>query len=88
MIQIDTPDGSYQDFELLDIHNYDDWTVGTGTTTVEYFREDGVTAITKPIIGELTHVKMTFTNALFSVGGAWGQLTAEGFELSPRWALS
>ena len=88
LIQIDTPDGSYQDFELLDIHGYDQWTAGTGSTTVQYFREDGVTAITKPIVGELTHVKVTFTNTLFAVGGGWGQLTSEGFELSPRWDLS
>ena len=85
-LEIETADGNYINDYSAEIFNYDDW---SGVTSVEFFREDGVTAITNPIIGENTHVKITFEHDdLTILSNKWAQMTVESFEQAPRWDLS
>jgi hypothetical protein len=85
-LEIETADGNYINDYSAEIFNYDDW---NGLTSVKFFREDGVTPITNPIIGENTHIKITFEHDDLTVlSNKWAQMTVESFEQAPRWDLS
>jgi len=85
--EIVTPVGTFKNYKVIPIHQYDDW---DGTSVFTYFRLDG-TPITKPLANEQIRVVCTHTpsdSLLFGVAYKWAQMTIEPTESSPRWDLS
>ena len=84
LLEINTTDGSYQNFLDLEHLTYDDW---GGTSTINFYLEDGVTPITKPISGQIcvveaVHIAQSpYTWQPLTV---WGQITVEPKEGAPR----
>lgn len=88
-VELETNNGNYQNFLATNHKTYDDTT--DITSTINFYLEDGVTAITKPISGQLCVVEAVHVAAspyLWVSANTWGQITVEPKEQSPRWMSS
>lgn len=88
LLEINTTDGAYQNFLDLEHLTYDDW---AGSSTINFYLEDGVTAITKPISGQTIIVEAVHiapSPYIWQSATVWGQITVEPKEQSPRWVSS
>lgn len=81
-------------YEIAKIYDYDETHTDAGqewngTTSIEYFIDSTGEQVGALINGELMRVKVTVNNIYAATTTtAWGQMTIETFEATPRWNIS